>query len=705
MKKLLLALLICANLLVGAQMEVDNSLTPEDLVEILVGEGIEFSNVTFEGDLNQFGSFINANDIGIGSGIILATGDCEFAENPNNQGGGSLGGGNSGASDDDLDAISNVNTNDKAVLEFDFVPTGSLLNFNYVFGSEEYDDYECCTVNDAFGFFISGPDITGPFSSPAEFPGGSINIALIPDTDIGVSINTVNSGNANCGEENCSNLDPNWQDNTIFFTSNAGGQEIQYDGFTVPLEATVEVTCSETYHIKLAIADGGDTAWDSGVMLQEGSFAAADPVVDAVPDVDDVIEIPESTLIEGCVDGILTITRGSCLGDETLEITLGGTAEMLSDYLPIETTYYFSDGVAEVEIPIITVADVFDEPTEQIVFQLEFTNSQGEVDVSEAVIDIIDYTPMQTSIGNLVACADGSEIASINIASGIGPYDIEWSNGDTTLTSEYFGNVAGTHSATVMDACGESSTAFFELTNPEILIATVEDIFICPESSTTASTNISGGFTPYSVVWSNGGTGTSNSYDAGTPGEQWAIITDDCGVQDSAFFEISEPQPIAIGNIESFYCLGLDTDAFISGGTFPYQFVYDNPDLDTLGNGGFTSYTPGIYDVTVVDACNQSADFTIEFASCETKIPNVFTPTGSINDVYNNVFWIEGVRGFRGSSLRVFNRWGTLVYEDADYRNTWDGEENPDGTYYYVFERSDGEIFTGYVQILRKQLD
>ncbi|MBK7946535.1 MAG: choice-of-anchor L domain-containing protein [Flavobacteriales bacterium] len=42
------------------------------------------------------------------------------------------------------------------MLEFDFIPTGDTLRFRYVFGSEEYPNYTCGSVNDVFGFFLSG---------------------------------------------------------------------------------------------------------------------------------------------------------------------------------------------------------------------------------------------------------------------------------------------------------------------------------------------------------------------------------------------------------------------------------------------------------------------------------------------------------------------------------------------------------------------
>ena len=58
---------------------------------------------------------------------------------------------------------------------------------------------------------------------------------------------------------------------------------------------------------------------------------------------------------------------------------------------------------------------------------------------------------------------------------------------------------------------------------------------------------------------------------------------------------------------------------------------------------------------------------------------------------------------YPGSSVTVFNRWGGKVYSDPDYDSTWDAQGCADGTYYYIFDRSDGMTFRGTIQILRER--
>ena len=72
----------------GAQLVTGSSVTPEEaLIEHFKGQNVEVSNITFSGNLSQIGSFNSAaSNVGIGSGIILASGDVEVAIGPNDAG-------------------------------------------------------------------------------------------------------------------------------------------------------------------------------------------------------------------------------------------------------------------------------------------------------------------------------------------------------------------------------------------------------------------------------------------------------------------------------------------------------------------------------------------------------------------------------------------------------------------------------------------
>lgn len=280
---------------VFAQINIDQSLTPEELVQdYLVGSGVSVSNVTFNGlpgdVLNtQLGLFSGQSQfIEFDEGIAMGTSSVVFLEggfdgmvDPNIVG------------DPDLYALVNVggtgfSVNNCAILEFDFVPNFEFLTVGYVFGSDEYPGYTCSSFNDAFGFFLSGPGISGPFSNDA------VNIAVIPNTQIPVGINTVNSGEPSGfnSPENCLNANPNFVQDSIYFVENHPTlpDDIQIPGMTVNLYANYILQAGQTYHIKLAIADASDSALDSGVILEGTSFSAF-PLSDLAESVNGVVSV------------------------------------------------------------------------------------------------------------------------------------------------------------------------------------------------------------------------------------------------------------------------------------------------------------------------------------------------------------------------------------------------------------------------------
>ena len=150
-------------------------MTPEQYIQSLVGGGIVISNVTFSGNANQIGTFdgINSN-IGFNSGVVMAAGPIDgLLGGPADVDAGQPG---SGLADNDLLAVAQsvnpaiLSTSDAVILEFDFVPSSNVAAFNFVFASDEYLQWIGSVFNDVFAFFVSGPGITGPYSSPAGFP-------------------------------------------------------------------------------------------------------------------------------------------------------------------------------------------------------------------------------------------------------------------------------------------------------------------------------------------------------------------------------------------------------------------------------------------------------------------------------------------------------------------------------------------------------
>lgn len=235
-------------------LTVTPTANPNTLVQSILGPGVSYSNVVYTGTSTSGGTFAGANGaIGIDSGILLTSGNVANAIGPNNTG--SATGQNFNGGDAQLNTlIPGGNTQDATSLSFNFETSTGDLFFNYVFASEEYPEWVGSSFNDVFGFFVDG-----------------VNIALIPGTTTPVSINNVNSGS-----------------NAAYYIDNTGGaKNTQYDGLTTVLTASVLGLSAGTHTIKLAIADVGDTNYDSGVFIKAGSFSSTNPTSD-VPELDAV---------------------------------------------------------------------------------------------------------------------------------------------------------------------------------------------------------------------------------------------------------------------------------------------------------------------------------------------------------------------------------------------------------------------------------
>jgi hypothetical protein len=248
-----------------AQLTIDTTATPTDLVNTIAAGGIAVSNISYTGVQHASGTFLcgsNCN-LGISGGIILTSGKATIAADSNTQ---TAQGFNNFlmTSDPDLNFLTTGQTQDVSILEFDFVALSDSVEFNYIFASEEYSDYVNTSCNDVFGFFISGPGISG-----------LQDIALVPGTNTPITINNVNNGNAAHGvipTGPCMNC-AYFLENTapVFYTT-------AYDGMTTSLKASAtNIQPGQTYHLKIAIADVCDGFFDSGVFLEAGTFRISGP--------------------------------------------------------------------------------------------------------------------------------------------------------------------------------------------------------------------------------------------------------------------------------------------------------------------------------------------------------------------------------------------------------------------------------------------
>ena len=270
MRKLsLLVFLLFVHSIGWAQLTITN-LSPSNAYNVVANDFLDpannpifpgtLQNVTFtSGVPGNFASFTGTSNLGFTDGIILSTGRAIDIDQPNTAFMSDPTPCSPPAScyDPQLQALSTLPIEETAVLQFDFQPLTDTIRFKYVFGSEEYPEYQCTPFNDVFGFFITGPN-------PAGGNYVNQNFALVPGTSTVVSIGTVNHGNG----PGCPAVNPNYH---VINT----GTTIVFDGFTTVLDVVIPVKICAKYHLKLAVANVSDGAFDSGVFLKKGSFTGS----------------------------------------------------------------------------------------------------------------------------------------------------------------------------------------------------------------------------------------------------------------------------------------------------------------------------------------------------------------------------------------------------------------------------------------------
>lgn len=446
------------------QLQITTGHGAAELLQMLLGQGVVVSNVTSVGLIAtenpkvwQAGKFFNGNVAGIGidSGLLLTSGDALLAIGPNNNNGDGISTPNGG--DLDLGAIIGTNTEDACILEFDFVPMYDTIAFRYSFASEEYNDFVNGTVNDVFAFFITGPNPSGGTYN-------KFNIAIIPKTSVPVSINTLNNGKNSSQSPNCRGTGPceyceYYVDNCVY------GSPIEYDGYTTVLTAMAVVVPCQSYHLKIAIADGGDDVYDSGVFLEAGSFSS--PGVALEP----VYTTPGGSpfAVEGCTQADLRVTLPFANPSVSWVVfdSITGSATNGVDYNLINDSVMFLPNQLTVTVPIIPVYDALNEGDENIYIYLSNQVGCAGVNLQRTEVLLHDFTSVE--IGSDTTVCEGT---LVTFDAGGGYKSYTWHNGTHGQTWTSNGIPPGGQvSVAVEDSWGCTSSDAVQLTiNPRPVI-------------------------------------------------------------------------------------------------------------------------------------------------------------------------------------------------------------------------------------------
>ncbi len=743
-----LFLISIATLLLGStvfsQILIDNTPTPTSLVQnTLIGPGLTTSNITFTGVSTQIGQFVsNGSNIGLDSGVVMSSGTVTSIPL------GPVSTNMSGAGDADVLATaqsvtsnpsaSSINaTFDAAILEFDFVPTGDVVIFNFVFASEEYLTWINSQFNDAFGFYISGP-----------IPGGGSynnqNLALVPGTTEPITISTIYID----GTQTPASMNP-----AYFAGTNPIGHS--FNGFSIPIEIRFDVICDSTYHFKFAVADCMDGILDTGVFLDGGSFQAV-PVDLSLETNITSSQWGDSVIFEGCgTEAEFTFTRPSCQSSDSLwvDISIGGTATNGTDYALLPDSVLFLPGETIVIIPFFANQDGIFEGYESVIVTVTNILPTGDTIVTVGTIWLLDNLNVQAvAQDTTILCLQDSLDIFAYATDGLPPYSFVWESVplDTlivdTASLTVPGNPNGIYEyyVTVIDACGFTDLDTLTLTvNQSLSIDTTISFPSAACDPTGAVTATTSGMTgvPF-YQWTGPGPNNPNFIDATvwsnlSPGWYYFSVTDDvCQANDSIFVDI-EPPPVAMFSTDpQVGCSPLNvTFTNTSQNAVNYEWNFDGNVVSTTSTASqvqtFTNSAVIRLIAYDADGCSDTTYTSVNVTSCGCTdpaannydpnaiiddgscfypqpiihVPNVFTPNG---DNQNDLFFID-VENATNLEFVILNRWGNVVYEASGLTSAWSGyiaggSFAQDGTYFvkYVVTGIDGQLHEGhgFVQLI-----
>ncbi|HEX6095759.1 MAG TPA: choice-of-anchor L domain-containing protein [Thermoanaerobaculia bacterium] len=393
---------------------IEDGLTASNVAATVTGPGATITNVKITGSSRAVGTF-SQGGLGINSGIILSSGNIADAAGPNDASGSGEELGTPG--DAQLDAIVAPNTTfDAAILEFDVVTATPVFTISYVFASEEYREYVDHAFNDVFAFYVDGA-----------------NIALTPGSDQPVTINTINHLR-----------------NTTLYRDNEDGTATEFDGFTVPMLAVAFVTPNVTHHIKIAIADAADSAYDSAVFIEQGGISGT-----TAP-----ILIPPVSSLAANIGDTLELSIPIYFAFDTIPYTLSasGVPGATTTFSPV----YTKDGLQYVDMKV-----VLGEGSLAGGHVLTIHSKTADAERFATILIVVDCQPPQIlGIGQPVSqTVNAGSSATFTVqAHGSGPFTYQWYRGHPGMTSS---PVTGANGATFVTPAVNGRTPYWvRVTNP-----------------------------------------------------------------------------------------------------------------------------------------------------------------------------------------------------------------------------------------------
>ncbi len=478
--------------------------------------------------------------------------------------------------------------------------------------------------------------------------------------------------------------------------------------------ASMNITLDSNGLYTLSAAQVDSASWDNcGILnryLSDSIFNCGDvPLVSTWLVIEDIYGNKDSASVDvhvtlpsmAILDVDSVITDALCFGDSSAMATLtvsGGTAPY---------TYAWSDGTQGNTLSNVPAGYYWYLVTDSNSCTTTDTLYLGQPDalkvnsIKQLYLGVYHVTTNGGSDGGLTTIVQG----------GTAPYSYNWNNGQY-FTADLDSIPAGPYELVVTDSNGCSVVFNDTLIEPTVLVASAicTDLVYCPDDSSGAAIGTAiGAIPPYTYSWSTND--TVQFVDSIPYGIYTLTVTDYYGATatDTVLIDALDYDCDGIPNVdEGGTPNGGGGDGDIDGDGIPNEEDEDS-DGDGLSDEEEFDYNN---DGEGFDDCDGDGipNF-LDPDPCELLIPAVFTPNGD----GDNDFWeILGIGMYNENLVKVFNRWGEVVFEAENYQNEFDGRPNvniplaegdgvlPTGTYYYMVSIYEtGDTYTGYVFITK----
>jgi len=656
---------------------------PAQLVEqVLVTGGCSgVSNFTFQvngnpGNTNtkSYGYFNRrgATNFPFEEGIILSTGIASGGGNtviPDPQGGAYPSFENGQGGDADLEeAIQSTGSADATFIKFNFSPTANDVSFRFIMASEEYDGATECAFADGFAFLLREVGTTA-----------YMNLAVLPD-GTPVSVRNINSA-------------PGCTSNPGFFEGYDLG-DTNYGGRTKVLTASSQVIPGRSYEIKLVVADQGDSAWDSAIFIEAGSFNLG-------------VDLGEDLVISNgnavCDSESVVLNTESPNADHTWY--LNGTEIMGAGNGPFLTVD--QPGTYSVDVDFGGAC---------------FTNADIVIEFYDPV-DIVNVQDLRTcSAGSTFATFDLTENnddilgtenpADYNITYHTSQVDTNDNSNAITDPSAYMGGdgeIIYVRLENILSGCSDDASFTLFVNNIDFNLQGRYTICVNTDGTEVVTppvldTNLN--TTDYTFEWYLDGVllaGEVNSSYVPLRGGAYSVVVTD--VASGCMTNIDDPNANALVNESSRPILTADQVSLtfvernailasaVEAGTLvnssaAYEFSLDGgPWLSNNPNDGtytFENIGSGEHTITARDI-NGCGEASVTLTVID--YPTNFTPNG---DGYNDKWNIVGIKNQPDAKIYIFNRYGKLMKQISPLGEGWDGTFNnvlmPNDDYWFKVE-------------------